>query len=238
MPSEESEQNSHTGPSCAARCVAGARLAPDVPSCPDRAVAGRCYSADGEPVKGKAAFAVRRSGARPRGGREPSRQGAHHAEGRNAEQVAAMTTGQKMKQLLPRTVIASSARASVRCAAEEAARNRGTPVAERDWEPPQPRFAHVQIVGLHVPLADVAVRERVKEAGWTRNAQRTVCGNHAMIAPSRSPWSTGSVRTRGPSAARASDGRGRDGAAPTCTPRCRRASRCRGQHPLVDSTGG
>ena len=33
-------------------------------------------------------------------------------------------------------------------------------VAERDWEPPRPRFAHDQIVGLRVAFADVAVRDR------------------------------------------------------------------------------
>jgi hypothetical protein len=37
-------------------------------------------------------------------------------------------------------------------------------VAERDWEPPRPRFAHDQIVGLRIPFADVAVRPR--EGGW------------------------------------------------------------------------
>jgi hypothetical protein len=36
-------------------------------------------------------------------------------------------------------------------------------VAERDWEPPRPRFAHEQIVGLRIPFADVAVHGRVKE---------------------------------------------------------------------------
>ena len=47
-------------------------------------------------------------------------------------------------------------------------------VAERDWEPPRPRFAHDQIVGLRVPFADVAVRDRVKQAGGTWNPQRRV----------------------------------------------------------------
>src|SRR2546427_13086930 len=32
-------------------------------------------------------------------------------------------------------------------------------VAERDWQPPRPRFAHDQIVGLRVAFADVAVRD-------------------------------------------------------------------------------
>ena len=40
-------------------------------------------------------------------------------------------------------------------------------VAERDWEPPRPRFAPDQIVGLRVAFAEVAVRDRVKQAGGT-----------------------------------------------------------------------
>ena len=47
-------------------------------------------------------------------------------------------------------------------------------VAERDWEPPRPRFAHDQIVGLRIPFADVAVRGRVKEAGGMWNPERRV----------------------------------------------------------------
>jgi hypothetical protein len=47
-------------------------------------------------------------------------------------------------------------------------------VAERDWEPPRPRFAHDQIVGLRVPFADVAVRDRVKQVGGTWNPERRV----------------------------------------------------------------
>lgn len=45
-------------------------------------------------------------------------------------------------------------------------------VAERDWEPPRPRFARDQIVRLRVPFADVAVRDRVKQTGGTWNPQR------------------------------------------------------------------
>jgi hypothetical protein len=45
-------------------------------------------------------------------------------------------------------------------------------VAERDWEPPGPRFAHDQIVWLRVAFADVAVRDRVKQAGGTWNPER------------------------------------------------------------------
>ena len=47
-------------------------------------------------------------------------------------------------------------------------------VAERDWEPPRPRFARDQIVGLRVAFADVAVRDRVKQAGGTWNPERRV----------------------------------------------------------------
>ena len=47
-------------------------------------------------------------------------------------------------------------------------------VAERDWEPPRPRFAYDQIVGLRVAFADVAVRDRVKQAGGTWNPDRRV----------------------------------------------------------------
>ena len=51
-------------------------------------------------------------------------------------------------------------------------------VAERDWEPPRPRFAHDQIVGLRVAFADVAVRDRVKQAGGTWNPERRVWQLH------------------------------------------------------------
>jgi len=47
-------------------------------------------------------------------------------------------------------------------------------VAERDWEPPRPRFAHDQIVGVRVAFADVAIRDRVKQAGGTWNPERRV----------------------------------------------------------------
>ena len=47
-------------------------------------------------------------------------------------------------------------------------------VAERDWEPPRSRVAHDQIVRLRVAFADVAVRDRVKQAGGTWNPQRRV----------------------------------------------------------------
>ena len=47
-------------------------------------------------------------------------------------------------------------------------------VAEQDWEPPRPRFAQDQIVGLRVAFADVAVRGRVRQAGGTWNPERRV----------------------------------------------------------------
>jgi len=47
-------------------------------------------------------------------------------------------------------------------------------VAECDWEPPRPRFAHDQIVGLRVAFADMAVRDRVKQAGGAWNPERRV----------------------------------------------------------------
>jgi len=45
-------------------------------------------------------------------------------------------------------------------------------VAERDWEPPRPPIAPDQIVGLRVAFAEVAVRDRVKQAGGTWNPER------------------------------------------------------------------
>ena len=47
-------------------------------------------------------------------------------------------------------------------------------VAERDWEPPQPPFAHDKIVGLRVAFADVAIRDQVKQAGGTWNPERRI----------------------------------------------------------------
>ena len=47
-------------------------------------------------------------------------------------------------------------------------------VAERDWEPPRPCFADDQIVGLRVAFTDVAVRDRVKQAGGRWNPARRV----------------------------------------------------------------
>lgn len=47
-------------------------------------------------------------------------------------------------------------------------------VAERDWQPPPPRFGDDQIVGLRVAFADATVRDRVKRAGGTWNPARRV----------------------------------------------------------------
>ena len=47
-------------------------------------------------------------------------------------------------------------------------------VAERDWQPPRPRFLPDQIVALRVAFADVAVRKLVKQAGGTWNPDRKV----------------------------------------------------------------
>jgi hypothetical protein len=47
-------------------------------------------------------------------------------------------------------------------------------VSERVWTPPRPRFAPAQLVGLRVAFADVAVRERVKQAGGTWHPGRTL----------------------------------------------------------------
>lgn len=45
-------------------------------------------------------------------------------------------------------------------------------VAERGWEPPKPPIASDQIVGLRVAFAEVAVRDRVKQAGGTWNPEQ------------------------------------------------------------------
>ena len=47
-------------------------------------------------------------------------------------------------------------------------------VEERDWEPPRTPFAPDQIVGLHVAFTDVAVRDRVKQAGGRWHPERRV----------------------------------------------------------------
>ena len=58
-------------------------------------------------------------------------------------------------------------------------------VAERDWEPPRPRFAQDQIVGLCVAFAEVAVRDRLKQAVG-RGTHSEGSGSCATIAWSRS----------------------------------------------------
>jgi hypothetical protein len=45
-------------------------------------------------------------------------------------------------------------------------------VAEQDWKPRRPSIAPDQIVGLRVDFAEVAVRDRVKQAGGTWNPER------------------------------------------------------------------
>jgi hypothetical protein len=47
-------------------------------------------------------------------------------------------------------------------------------VAERDWKPPRQRFPDDHVVGLRVALAEVAVRDRVKQAGGTWNPERRI----------------------------------------------------------------
>ena len=47
-------------------------------------------------------------------------------------------------------------------------------VAERDWEPPRPPYADSQIVGLRIGFAEVAARERAKQAGAKWNPDRKV----------------------------------------------------------------
>ena len=47
-------------------------------------------------------------------------------------------------------------------------------VAEREWEPPPPRFAVDTIVGVRVGFAEVETREQVKQAGGKWNRSRKV----------------------------------------------------------------
>ncbi len=58
-------------------------------------------------------------------------------------------------------------------------------VAERNREPPPPRFGRDQIVGLRVACADMAVRDRVKQP-VARGIQSDGSGNCTTIAWSRS----------------------------------------------------
>ena len=47
-------------------------------------------------------------------------------------------------------------------------------VAERDWEPPVPRFTAETMVGVRVGFAEADMRERVKQAGGKWNRSRKV----------------------------------------------------------------
>ena len=47
-------------------------------------------------------------------------------------------------------------------------------VGERDWEPPRPRMADDQLVGIRVAFEEVEVRARVKQAGGTWDRPRRV----------------------------------------------------------------
>jgi len=47
-------------------------------------------------------------------------------------------------------------------------------VAERDWDPPAPRFADDLLVGVRGGFAEVERRQRVKQAGGTWNRSRKV----------------------------------------------------------------
>ncbi|HXH09379.1 MAG TPA: hypothetical protein VNP04_06410, partial [Alphaproteobacteria bacterium] len=47
-------------------------------------------------------------------------------------------------------------------------------VAEREWEPPPPRFAADTMVGVRVGFAEVAMRDQVKQAGGKWNPSRKV----------------------------------------------------------------
>jgi hypothetical protein len=67
---------------------------------------------------------------------------------------------------------------------------------ERDWEPPPPRFADDQIVGIRVAFEEVDVRERVKQAGGTWHRPRRVWQLASMATRSPSVSATGSSRSR------------------------------------------
>jgi hypothetical protein len=56
-------------------------------------------------------------------------------------------------------------------------------VAEWAWEPPAPRLPADQIVALRIGFAEVALRERVKQAGGKWNPRRKVwelCYGHVV----------------------------------------------------------
>ena len=50
----------------------------------------------------------------------------------------------------------------------------GLIVAERDWDPPAPCFTADTLVGVRVGFAEVAMRDRVKQAGGKWNRRRKV----------------------------------------------------------------
>lgn len=47
-------------------------------------------------------------------------------------------------------------------------------IAERAWEPPRPRFSADAIVQVRIDFAEVAIRERVKQAGGKWDPRRKV----------------------------------------------------------------
>ena len=53
--------------------------------------------------------------------------------------------------------------------------------AEIEWEPPRPPYADNQIVGVRIGFAEVAARERVKQAG--REVEPRPKGVGAMLSP-------------------------------------------------------
>ena len=47
-------------------------------------------------------------------------------------------------------------------------------VVERDWDPPAPRVADAAMVGVRVGVAEVELRQQVKQAGGKWNGSRKV----------------------------------------------------------------
>jgi hypothetical protein len=47
-------------------------------------------------------------------------------------------------------------------------------VAERDWNPPAPRFTADTLVGVRIGFAEVEMRDRVKQVGGKWNRRRKV----------------------------------------------------------------
>ena len=68
-------------------------------------------------------------------------------------------------------------------------------VAERDWDPPAPRFTAETIVGVRVGFAEADMRERVKQAGGKWNRRRKVWDmRYDQVARAR--WKPASSRRR------------------------------------------